>query len=269
MVVAKQSHMAKSWKAVRGGAIANQHGLPGFNDETAERIKSLLYRGRYLLTTVDTQARIQIGKIASDLQEIMEKSFWVTVERYWLTPTLDEDAERSVSNRRRHLEISMQMFRFSVSVGRACPRSIPADSYIHIMREAGKLKKVPQQKAFVKNVIKEGLKRNIDLYRTKRLRDELRLIRECILSSGDRGLKEKHLKRRVHSIGCAVISAMDSISSKLASLSEEIGRVGIISPDVGSDIEEMLGELKEKRIVVKEQCLTLKKAKDRVVKVVV
>ncbi|WP_041577213.1 hypothetical protein [Bdellovibrio bacteriovorus] len=260
-----QMDNVQRWKVVRGGAIANRNGLPGFNDETAERIKSLLYQGRYLLTTVDTQSRIEIGRIASALQEILGKSFWETVGQHWLRPVMAEGEvlAKFVSNRRRHLEISMQMFRFAVSAGRACPRSIPADSYVHIMREVEKIRETPQKKRFIKILVNEGKKGTVDLYRTKRLREELRVIREEIFGFGDRDLKEKQLKRKVHSLWIAADAAMDRISSLLASLNDDIGKVGVISPDTASDIQEVLATLKVKRIEQKEQCMGLEKAKDQ------
>lgn len=224
------------WTVGSGGAIANKFGYTGLQDEKALQAQSLLVRGKYCITMGRNSSRLELGRIAYDLKEILgPKQFWPIVTKEWF------DNEH-VGNRRRMLELSMQMHEFSITkIGRKLPKDIHQDTYLHTMRAVDDVESPKQKKAIINSIYKQ--REAGTLGSTKVVREKLKRMKKASFDEGDSELQKTLLQREIRGIEKFISERTSAIHHRLKQFFENNSVKKIRQLGLYQELKQLRNEL--------------------------
>lgn len=172
-----------NWIVDSDGAIGMPLSFKNIYGEEAYRATSLIGQGRMIFTYRRLSSRIDLGRVACELKEIIGKQFWGCVSAVWFDG-------QDIDNERRKLEYAMQMYRFSVREGKTLSKDMRIDTYLHIARACEALPK-NKRKAFIRKIQKEQVVNGYDIGATKKLRETIKKVQKKILDKSDDGVANK------------------------------------------------------------------------------
>ncbi|MBY0314000.1 MAG: hypothetical protein K2Q26_00655 [Bdellovibrionales bacterium] len=203
-----------TFTTVSAGALGQQLGLK-INDAAAANAAYWLERGNKWLLIQKLGARIEFGRAAKKLKEILGMpEFKKTVKRYWLS------ASETYEQKERWIQESIQLFEFSKRKGPKLTTDMPADSYIKIMQFSSSFK-YRQKNKLIKRINRERSFEEVSIENTKPLREKLRQVRNMLGESEDPDAREFNYNAKVKSLSADVmrcISSLEKTSIELRSL---------------------------------------------------
>jgi hypothetical protein len=180
----------KTWSVSSAGALGEKLGVP-LNDEAALEYLKWLERGRKWFVIHKVSARIEIGRAAYKIKNIVgDEHFKKAVEQNWLpegTPYKKYE---------RRIQEWIQMFRFSTRKGRKLKRNIHTDSYIKIMQFVERLPEKSKNRT-IKEINITSLFRGVDIGATQDLRAVLKEAKAEISNSNDIGARNAYLNQQI------------------------------------------------------------------------
>lgn len=219
-VVGAKPATNNDWTVQNGGVIANKYGFVGLQDEAAYKAAKLIEQGRIIVTVRDLQIRLDIGRVADSLREILRKrQFWKKVEQYWFDGSITE-------NQKRDLQQSMQMYKFSVSEGKYIQKDIPVDSYIHIMRAVNSVKEKKERKKLTMRIAKTKRFEGICLKKTKEIRQKMQEMKDELIDANNDNLAEKIMDRESKNLANFIDSQVQYIDKRIKRFKNDYGDRG-------------------------------------------
>lgn len=200
-----------TFTTVSAGALGQKLGL-NINDAAAANAAYWLERGNKWLRIQKLGARIEFGRAAKKLKEILGMpEFKKTVKRYWLS------ASETYEQKERWIQESIQIFEFSKRKGPKLTTDMPVDSYIKIMQFSSTFK-YRQKNKFIKRINQERSFEDVPIENTKPLREKLRQVREMLGESDDPSARQDNYTKKLKNLSADVMRSLSSLEKTTADL---------------------------------------------------